>query len=449
MIKNNKNNNNNLCFPRHGAKLLFCHVGMDQMAWKVLLQILAKFAYASSQLEKENINFKLTHLPWDVDDVWISPVNSFEISMFMMSPSFWENWEKKEKNNNNNSIPISYPFFLEDSSFVVEIDSKDKGLDFENLNIDLHIGHIFFHFLLSLEYTFRQESNYPETHDIPKYVSFLLSQWSPFDMKMSSKPSKKRNCGFCHLVSTAQLPRSTFSSISMCSINTHSMSINEEELFENLGFVYKYFTEEFEKLSASASLKSRLWNIMMNGIMEVEYEYGITDISNISNNISNHISNNISNHTSNHTSNHHHNPPALAFLKLQQQIIQEFPFMKFPSKLVIQRIFNIRQAVARIWSCRPSSVWDLWFLTFLYRAPFTYISHSSEKQKTVVLRHILDPRKTENMVVERSLESSCVHDNDNDNDDDFIQYISSSSENTKRFEIATKVHPCVRVLREV
>ena len=419
-----KNNNNNLCFPRHGAKLLFCHVGMEQMAWKVLLQILAKFAYASSQLEKENVNFTFTHLPWDVDDVWITPINSLEISMFMMSPSFWE---KKEKNNNinNNNIPTSYPFFIEDSSFVVEIDSKAN----ENLNIDLHIGHIFFHFLLSLESTFRNESNYPKTHDIPKYVSFLLSQWSPFDMKMSPKSPKRRNCGFCHLVSTAQLPRTTFSSISMCSIHSNSLTINEEELFENLGFVYKYFTEEFEKLSASASLKSRLWDIMMNGIVEVEYDYGITDINIPNNNISN----------------NHHNPPALAFLKLQQQIIQEFPFMKFPSKLVIQRIFNIRQAVARIWSCRPSSVWDLWFLTFLYKAPFTpfpCISHS-ERQKTVVLRHILHPTKTtENMVVEHCLKSCMNHHN-------IVHYVSSSSKNIQKYEISTNVHPCVRVLREV
>jgi len=369
--------------------LFFFNVKLEDVAWKILLQVIARF---SIFCEEEH---DICDLPWNIENVFVKCSSPSELSIFPLVNSFWN---KKEGGKHEKNKSFDIPILVDDSFMVVCVEKKLPPFP-----IFLHHGHIFFHFLSSLRDLFHSsQSNYPHTHPMVKYVNFLIRKL-PFTCSSRTIP-----CSFCNMINRSHLPLSTFHAIKYWRGGEEGDSNNcTEDILGDLGMVFKYYTEEFSLLSKSPSVKTKLWEIMMNGLIHIEeIEY--------------------------RNKNKNGNVVALAYLNVQQQILEEFPFMKFPSKLIMTKINSIRQTISKLWPCPEKSMWDLWFLTLLYRAPYVPLPPKEiTKNKTIIIRPLFQEDKNEPLEILQIDEKMYEFHHD-------------------KYELPTAtLHPCVRLLKRV
>jgi hypothetical protein len=372
--------------------LFFSSVKLEDVAWKILLQVMARF---SIFCEEEH---DICDLPWNIENVFVKCLPSSELSVFPLENSFWlkKKDQKHEKHEKNKSLDI--PILVDDSFMIVCIEKNPPPFP-----IFLHHGHIFFHFLTSLRDLFHSsQSNYPDSHPMVKYVNFLIRKL-PFTCSSRNIP-----CSFCNMIHMSNLPPSTFHDIKYWRASKEGESKDcTEDILGDLGMVFKYYTEEFSLLSKSLSVKTKLWEIMMNGLIHIEeIEY--------------------------RNKNKNGNVVALAYLNVQQQILEEFPFMKFPSKLIMTKINSIRQTISKLWPCPEKSMWDLWFLTLLYRAPYVPLpSKEINNNKTIIIRSLFQEDKNEPLHIVQIDQKVFEFHHD-------------------KYELPTvTLHPCVRLLKRV
>ena len=369
--------------------LFFFNVKLEDVAWKILLQVIARF---SIFCEEEH---DICDLPWNIENVFVKCSSPSELSIFPLENSFWN---KKEGGKHEKNKSFDIPILVDDSFMVVCVEKKLPPFP-----IFLHHGHIFFHFLSSLRDLFHSsQSNYPHTHPMVKYVNFLIRKL-PFTCSSRTIP-----CSFCNMINRSHLPLSTFHAIKYWRGGEEGDSNNcTEDILGDLGMVFKYYTEEFSLLSKSPSVKTKLWEIMMNGLIHIEeIEY--------------------------RNKNKNGNVVALAYLNVQQQILEEFPFMKFPSKLIMTKINSIRQTISKLWPCPEKSMWDLWFLTLLYRAPYVPLPPKEiTNNKTIIIRPLFQEDKNEPLEILQIDEKMYEFHHD-------------------KYELPTAtLHPCVRLLKRV
>ena len=380
------------------AQFLFLNVGMEGMAWKVLLQIVARFCYFSSFLDCSE------YLPWSIDNVYVHSLPSDEIHVFLL--------ENRQEEEQKEEVPV----LIDDSCWEISIEWKEK----DDQKCFWDKAHIFHHFLFSLYQLLNSpRSNYSSEHPLCQYIFFLLSKL-PF-------LSSCHSCSLCELVISSKLPLYTFPRI-----NWNKKKEEEEdfedfenyEILEDIKFVQNYYRNEFSSLSSSVNVKQKLWRMMMNGLIKMEKKQ--------------------------RNQGNQGNFLSLTYLEVQQEILKNFPFMKFPSKLVMKKIQSIRHSIPQLWKVPEQSMWNLWFLTLLYKAPFVPIptnihtklkicflleemgsSPKTPKRRTGCA--ILKKSKTENQENQEYYEYSFV---------DFLERKQNRS-----IRLCPSEHPCIRIMK--
>ena len=381
------------------AQFLFLNVGMEGMAWKVLLQIVARFCYFSSFLDCSK------YLPWSIDNVYVHSLPSHEFHVFRL--------ENRKEEEQKEEVPV----FIDDSCWEINIEWKEK----EQQKCFWEKAHIFHHFLLSLYQLLNSpRSNYSTEHPMCQYIFFLLTKL-PF-------LSSSHSCSLCDLVNSSQLPFYTFPRIIWGNNNNNNNEEEEDfedfenyEILEDIEFVQNYYRNEFSSLSSSVNVKNKLWKMMMDGLIKMEKKQGNKGNKG---NKGNFIS--------------------LTYLEVQQEILKNFPFMKFPSKLVMKKIQSIRHSIPKLWKGPEQSMWNLWFLTLLYKAPFVPVpTDIHTKLKICFLfeeigstpKAVLKTSKNENQENQKYYEYS------------FVDFSERKQNQNRSIRLCPTEHPCIRTMK--